>query len=120
MDNPNDFLTWLENLSSLALVGLSCLVLGYALKLAPKFPNGWIPFVCIVWAMVLTPLIDEGRGKDEVTRVWLGRHILFGLVVGFAAWFLHAQILKRFEERIPWIGKLLADAKKPEEIKPEK
>lgn len=107
MEQLTQYIAKLEAMTGLALVALTCLVLGYVLKLIPKFPNGAVPLVVVLAGMLLTPVIDEGKAANETVRVWLIDHILYGMIVGFCVWTFHAYILKRFEDKIPILGALL-------------
>jgi hypothetical protein len=94
------------------LVGLACIVLGYTLRFVKRFPNDAIPVVCILWGMIFNPLVADERIAGTSLRLWVARNILIGLIIGAGAWALHRYFLKKFEEKIPILGTILAEADK--------
>ena len=113
MNSILDSLGSLYGLPGYALVALSCIVLGYVLRALRFFPNQGIPLACVLWAMVLNPLLANGRTAADSPRVWLLKNILIGMIVGFLAWILHKLILRRFEDKIAGLAKFLGDEADP-------
>lgn len=106
----------LYGLPGYVIVGLSCIVVGYTLKLYRPFPNAAIPVVCICWGMIMNPLIAVAPTKGVPWRIWLVTNTLVGMIVGFAAWGVHNRWLKRFDRKIPVIGPKIeaaSDSNKP-------
>lgn len=97
-------------LPAAAMVGISCIVLGYVLRIIQAFPNKAIPVACILWSMVATPLIADPPPAGTVLRVWLVRNILSGAIVGALAWLTHNKLLKQIENNIPILGGILKAA----------
>ena len=98
------------------LVGLTCIILGYSLRFFRKFPNEGIPLVCMLWGMVFNPLIADERAAGTSLRLWMVRNILVGFVIGAGAWAVHRYVIKKFEEKIPFLGPLLAEADKRTDV----
>lgn len=88
----------LEGAPAIALVLVSCLVVGYALRMVPKFPNNAIPVAVILWGAVINPVLQDAA-QEAPLRIWMLRGILIGMCTGFGAWIVHAQLLSRIEER---------------------
>lgn len=89
------------------LIGLSCIVLGYVLKLWPRFDNRYIPQVIVSWGTVLCA-ITAGHAPAGDTVVWYVRNALVGMIISFAAWGLHYFVLSRIEDKIPWLGRAIS------------
>lgn len=113
-----DLLGMLYGVPGYVLVCLSCIVVGYMFKLYPKFPNDAIPAVCVLWGMILNPLIAVAPQVNTSPRVWLVTHTLVGMIVGGAAWFLHSRVIKKFEHLIPVLGPMVAAASEDTAPKP--
>jgi hypothetical protein len=110
-DSFIQLLNSLYGLPSSLLVGITCIIFGYALRLAKNFPNNGIPLACILWGMTFTPLISDIPAHTSF-RVWLGRNILLGAIIGAGAWLAHKWLLKRVEDRVPLLGSMLSHVDK--------
>lgn len=110
LDYAISLLNAISSLPGHVLVGLTCLIVGYALRFIRRFPNDGIPLVSILWGMVINPLLADVRESGTPLRLWLARNIMVGLVIGAVTWALHRYILKKIEEKIPILGPALADA----------
>lgn len=95
------------------LIIAALIVSGGVMKAIGAFPNRFIPICVIALGSVLNFVLgDFGAVAPEQRNpgVILG---LQGVLLGFAAWSLHALLLRRFEKYLPFLsGK--ADAE-PEE-----
>ena len=76
------------------------IIFGGVLKLVAVFPNKWIPVAVLgVGAVVNATCGSNGSvGPDQNPVMVLAMR---GFVIGFAAWTLHALLIKRFEKWIP-------------------
>lgn len=126
MDTLKTALAWIQQLETLpagALTIVVCVALGYVLKFVPEFPNARIPLVNLIFGglfySLTAPYIPANplvvpEGTPLQARV---RNFGIGLVLGVAAWILHAQILKRIEDSdllakyLPALSTALANAK---------
>lgn len=123
-----EFLNHLYGLPGIALVALMCLLGGYFLKSQHWFPNQGIPTALVILGAALLPLISDFRDSPLPLRVWLVRNLVVGALVGLGTWAFHRLILKRIEDKIPWLGQFLRDTETkknngaavnpPAEIKP--
>lgn len=126
MQTINTALDWikqLENLPPGAETVVVCIALGYVLKFVPEFPNARIPLVNLIFGGLYycltvpyspaNPLV-VAEGMPLGARV---RNFGIGLVLGAAAWLIHAQLLKRIEDSalltkyLPALGTAFANAK---------
>ena len=101
MDTINTALQYLDKiqgLSAVALVFLSCIVIGYVLRLIKSFPNEGIPVVVILWGALVMLFIADPRATTMPARVWTVRNILVGLIIGMAAWVSHKMVLSYLED----------------------
>ena len=89
-----DTLQKLLTLTPEALLGLVVIGVCYALKKS-RFPNQWIPIVCMLLPSALYPLLATATATDGVASPLL-RSALIGFVIGLVAWGIHNKVLKRF------------------------
>jgi hypothetical protein len=91
-----------------ALTVLACIVIGYVLKGVKCFPNGVIP-VFVIFAGCILGVFFAGVEPAKYNHLeWLVRNGVIGIILGFIAWVLHAQLIKRVEEKIPLLRGLSA------------
>ena len=94
----DEILKWNEQLigapSGVLLAGFA-IALGYVLKTIPAFNNKFIPLIVVCFCTVGFMLIAPARPADMALRIWLARNFIIGFIIGFAAWTLHAQLLRR-------------------------
>lgn len=107
IDQAVDLLQKLNGLPAIALVAISCLVVGYVLRFIKKFPNDAIPVVVTIWGMWYAVVADANNTIP--LRVWTVRNLLIGLVVGFLAWLFHNLILSKIEDKIPFLKNLFSE-----------
>ena len=112
----SDIFTALNSLYGIpadVLIALSCIVLGYILRAIPDFPNRGIPLACVLWAMVLNPILSAPPGPGMSLRQWVVRNALAGMIIGFAAWVFHKAIIARFEDKVPGLKTLIGEDGEP-------
>lgn len=102
-----DLLGKLYGLPGYVSVFLFCLAFGYALKRSKWCPNDAIPALVIGWGSIWTTLIADPRADTLPLRVWVVKNVVFGALVGCAAWIAHAN-----RRRIPLIKRFIVDEKK--------
>lgn len=114
MDTLNDWLTELTDalnalygLPGIALVALLCLVGGYVLKLQRWFPNEAIPLALVLMGGGLLPLVSDWAGSNLPFRIWLVRNLIVGCLIGLGTWLGHKLVIKRIEDKIPWLREFL-------------
>ena len=119
MDKLDDILTQATELLSKLyglpgglLVLLSCLVVGYFLRIWKAFPNSAIPVVVVLWGPVFNMLIADPLADKLTIRIWLVKNFLVGVVIGGLAWLVHNKLLSRIEDKIPFLKGWLV----PEEV----
>jgi hypothetical protein len=88
-------------------------VLGWSLKVVPYVQNRFIPLIVIASGSLLNMLLDDGVAGNRNPYLLLG---LQGMLLGFAAWAVHAVLLKRLEIFLPFLN--AGDAEKQTEQKP--
>ena len=103
----NQVLIWNETLNglpALPLVLLGCIVIGYMAKLMPFLPNKWIPAIVFLFG------IGANLGIQTPDN-WM-KAIIFGMVAGAAAIFLHRKFLRK------WIDEEALKNDSPDTTKP--
>ena len=56
-------------------------------------------------------LIADPRADDFPIRIWLVKNFLVGVIIAGSAWTFHNRLLKRIEEKIPFLkGWLVPDS----------
>lgn len=100
LDSIEQFLSFLDKiqgLSAAALVGLTCIVVGYLMRAIKPFPNEGIPVVVILWGAIGMLFLADPRATNMPARIWTVRNLFVGLVIGLLSWFAHKLILSRIE-----------------------
>lgn len=87
-----------QGLSAVALVFLSCIVVGYVFRFIKSFPNEGIPVVVILWGALAMLVIADPRANDMPARIWTARNLFVGLIIGAGAWFSHKLLISRLED----------------------
>lgn len=100
IENTLGELDRLNNISSIALNYLACIVFGYVLKLFKKFPNEAIPLAVIMVGGLASLLLADPIGDGTYVRVWATRNFLLGIFIGFIAWMSHKFFISRIENYI--------------------
>lgn len=100
-----DLLGRLYSVPGYVMVFLSCLGFGYGLKKFRRFPNEAIPLAVIMWGTIWTMAIADPRADNFPLRVWMVKNLVFGSLIGAAAWALHAN-----RRRIPLLKKLFPES----------
>lgn len=96
-----------------SLVVVFIIMLGYALKMIPKFPNKFIPLVSFIVGPILTPFMvkwpdvgdmPSGVRWPEITA-W-ATVLVMGLLLACLAWILHGKFLRKLiDDKIPALQK---------------
>lgn len=98
LDQAAKALNQLYGLPAGLLVLVSCIVVGYVLRLVKRFPNDGIPVVVILWGGAFLPLLADIE-SEMPWRVWFVKNLLVGLTIGLAAWLLHNKVISKIEDR---------------------
>lgn len=84
------------------LLVLGIIAIGYALKAITQFPNRLIPLVNLLIGGLVYPLITSPGSADYTMRYPVVRQIICGLIIGCAAHYIHALVLKpRLDKYLP-------------------
>jgi hypothetical protein len=97
------------------------IMLGYALKMVPKFPNKYIPLASFVIGPVLTLILvgPPGTGTLSPNLFWpdLAAHVsclVTGFLLSCVAWIMHAKFLRKMiDDKVP---ELNPKPEKPNEV----
>lgn len=109
MEIINQLIEELFKLKGPQLVVVFLIMTGYLLKMIPKFPNRYIPFINIGVAGILSPFLvawPSPQSMDHDIRyieiaAWL-QSIISGFLLGIVAWICHAKLLKKYvDDKIP-------------------
>ncbi len=102
MNDGLQYLDKLQGLPALALVFLSCIVMGYVWRLIRLkwFSNDAIPLFVILWGAIANAVMADPRAANMPARIWLMRNVLIGAIVGFLAWMLHNYALSKLESAL--------------------
>ena len=105
-DQVQDSTNWLMNCGAVPFTVAACIIIGYAFRLIPIFPNKWIPTVCIVIGSILFPLLNP-KPSSETSVAFYSHAIVGGIFLGLVAWLLHDKFISKNENKIPVLGKVL-------------
>jgi|SRR3990167_5385402 len=108
MEYLNDAIKQLLALGPEALLICVVIALGYVLKRVPLIPNKTIPAACLLLGAGIYPLITSPGQAPPDIKFPIVREIMLGLLIGFIAWIIHNKLLKRIEERVPWLKGVLS------------
>ncbi len=97
----------LYGLPGYALVLLTCIIVGYIMKIMKWFPNEKIPAVVIAWGIVFNLLSADTRDASVPVRLYIVKNLLIGMIIGFIAWLIHNRWLSRIENSIPLLKNFL-------------
>lgn len=94
----------------LLLAGFA-IVVGWVLKTQNWFNNQRIPLAVIALCTIGSPILSFGTyNHSQAMTPQVLAHVMVGAIVGFLAWGFHNKILSRVEDKIPFLGGLLADS----------
>jgi len=99
----SDLLAKLYGVPGYVLVFLSCIAVGYILRIWRWFPNRAIPVVAILWGPLFNMLIADPLADRFSIRVWLVKNFLVGLLIGGGAFVFHNRVLKKLEDKLPFL-----------------
>ena len=104
------------NLAPAPFTVLITLALCYIPRIWPRFPNERIPWVCLIVGTVIFSALNDRNPDMPIVKYWI-RTISAGSVFSLTTWLLHAQIISKFEDKLPILGKLLnwSDQKRAEQ-----
>lgn len=88
-------------------------IVGLVLKRIRHVPNNLIPALLVLGGAVLYPFIGQPGQVSTQLRNPQMVLVIYGVLLGFAAWILHLTVLKRggkFIRRLPLVGDALGDA----------
>ena len=86
------------------LIIASLIVFGSVLKSIEVWPNRFIPIAVLAVGAILNAIIGEPGSVAPTQRHPEVVLALQGLLLGFAAWALHAFLLRRLERYIPFLA----------------
>ena len=110
LEQVTDLLGKLYGIPGYVLVFISCIVVGYVFRVVKTFPNSAIPYVAILWGPVFNMVIADPNADDLPIRIWLVKNFLVGFIIAGGAWAFHNKLLKRVEDKIPFLkGWLVPD-----------
>ena len=110
MNEITSYIKQAQNMPGWALAALFVIALGYVLRRIKSFPNDGIPAICLLVGAILTLLLAPPAPAEFKAFQWRLTNFIIGGVVGLLGWQLHAQILKRLEDKFPFLKNLLAGA----------
>lgn len=120
-----DINTYLDGAPVYVVTCLGCLIVGYALRAAKRFPNDAIP-LCVIGAGGLIYLLMAPVADGQTLRGWVVKSIVCGMFWGLVTWLAHNVIISKVEEfavaRFPILRGLLgqpAAETKPQTVTPE-
>lgn len=92
---------------SWAIAAALVLAFGYCLRAWVAFPNQAIPLVCLLMGGIFTELLAPGAPQSFDAHRWRALNFAIGAVVGLLAWLLHKYVLKKIEDKLPWVKDIL-------------
>lgn len=107
MEEIIKFLHSFYGLPGYALAGIGCLVIGWVFKISEWFPNNRIPLLVVPSGALLNWILAAPRVPEQPLRLYVATNVVIGLAIGALSWLLHDQLLRQFEERIPFLGRML-------------
>lgn len=116
MSNSADIISWGQRIVDAIsgwpgwlLVAAAALAIGYALRNWKTFPNQLIPGFIMFFTSAVYPVLQGGEPGEPGWIKWTMKNALIGLLIGFIAWRVHNQGLKRLEKRYPWLKFLIPE-----------
>lgn len=89
---------------SAVLIVAVLIVCGGILKSLAAFPNRFIPICVIIIGCCLNCALGDFGSVNPAQRNPGVILALQGILLGFAAWSLHALLLRRFEKYVPFLS----------------
>lgn len=108
-DQLTKSLDTLYGLPGVALTLLFCVGMGYFLKMVEFFPNKRIPIVVVIWGMLWNVLLRPAPPKDMMMWQHYCRLIAVGFLIGITSCLAYDRVLKRLENKWPWLRTLLGE-----------
>lgn len=120
-DGLTETLDSLYGLPGVVLTFLFCIGLGYFLKMLDVFPNKRIPIIVVLWGMIWNVLLRPPPAPGAIVWQHYCRLTAVGFLIGLVACIAYDKVLKRLEEKYPWLGGLLGgNGKEPDKPKDQK
>jgi len=110
MNTLEEIIAWLMNSGPELFTIMLCIVGGYVLRMIPKFPNNWIPLVCVLIGPTLYPLLTNPGRVSPDAHYPMVRIIGTGLILGVAAFILHDKLIRHVEDKLPFLKGILSRA----------
>ena len=104
-----------QSLQSWQWAAIFTLIFGYLCRKMPErwLPNEAIPWMCIVVGALTTMYFAPPAPDDAyLVKVWRGVNMGIGIIVGFLVWLLHRFILKKIEDKFPWLKDVFDSSEK--------
>ena len=86
------------------LIVATLIVMGGVLKSLEYFPNRMIPLMVLVLGAALNTMLGDTGSIAPTQRNPMAVLAMQGILLGFAAWALHALLLRRLERYIPFLA----------------
>lgn len=109
IDTLNPFIEQVTTLKGPMVLVVFLIMLGYALKMAPNFPNRFIPFVNFIMGAALSPILVKWPAPGSMDSdlkfpelaAWF-TSIITGFLLACVAWITHTKFLRKFiDDKIP-------------------
>jgi hypothetical protein len=119
MNEIKSYIESAQNLPGWALSALFVIAVGYVLRRIKSFPNEAIPTICLLLGSILTLLLAPPAPAAYKAFQWRLVNFIIGGVIGLLAWLFHNQILKRLEDKFPFLKNMFTGGEATEAGKPE-
>ena len=96
MDLISDLINQVSKAPVTLLLIAALVVIGYVLKSIEAIPNKFIPLILMAVGAVAMAFLGDSGTVNPDTRYPQAVLAVQGVIFAFAAWLLHAQLLKRF------------------------
>ena len=98
-DQIQSIVDWLQNAGAVPFTIAACIIISYAFRYWPQFPNKWIPVVCILIGPVVFCILNP-RAAGITGPVFYTHSIVGGLAIGLLAWLIHDKWISQIEDKI--------------------
>jgi hypothetical protein len=94
-----DAANWLMSLGAIPFTFFAIIVIAYAFRIVPIFPNKLIPAVCLVIGPIIFVLVNP-HPSSEPARIFYTHSIIGGLFIAVDAWLVHDKFISKWEDRL--------------------